>query len=113
MADHDGVPIFRVIVRGRFDDLRPAQREALRAGLEAASDLDAYAFSRAGTLAYDRRLDFFSVRIEVRVEEDVPGDALDIARSRGEAIATDQLAQRGFGWKDLRVTATDMADVWR
>jgi hypothetical protein len=110
------VQIFRVIVRGRF----AAPTDEQRARLEAARpehDLSAAGplFTAAGSLAYDRRLDFFSVRVEVRVADDDatdPATARAVAFERATEVATGHLTARGLGWRDLRVTGQDMAAVW-
>jgi hypothetical protein len=113
LLDDAAVQIFRVIVRGRFDGLDPAQREQLQMGLDDGANLDAYAFSRTGQLAYDQRIDFFSFRVEIRVPDDAPGDPRETAHSDAEVLATAHLAGRGLAGKDLRVTSQNMADVWR
>ena len=102
--------IFRVIVRGRFGPLDDAQREELRSALDG-DELASHRFTPAGTLTYDRRVDFFSVRLEIRVEEaaDAPAEAF----RRAEALAVAQLDQRGLPYRDLRTTGSNMADVWR
>jgi hypothetical protein len=104
------VQIFRVIVRGRFGSLDEAQRDALRAELDG-HELASHRFTPTGTLAYDRRLDFFSVRVEVRVEDgdDAPAEAF----RRAEELAVAELARRQLPWRDLRPTGSNMADVWR
>ena len=105
--------VFRVIVRGRFGALDGHQRAAL---LTAADDHDMVAagalFTAAGTLSYDRRIDFFSYRIEVRVDEDSPGAARAAAFEQAVALATADLERRGLPWRDLRTEGTDMASVW-
>jgi len=105
--------IFRVTVRGFFKDLAPDIRTAL---LDVAADhdhLDA-AFTEGGTFTYETRLTAFSFRFELREQgEDGPAEA----RERAEADALDRarsyLADNRIGHGDLRVQATDMADMWR
>jgi hypothetical protein len=108
------VQIFRVIVRGRFGPLDTAQRAAL---LAAADEHDmaraGTLFTPDGTLSYDRRVDFFSVRAEVRVDEDAPDAAREAAFARAIAVATEHLERRGVPYRDLRPSGTNMADVWR
>ena len=103
--------IYRVIVRGRFGALDDEQRTTLRDALDR-DDITSYRFTPAGTLAYDRRLDFFSVRVEVRVED---GDDAPAAAFRdAEALAVAELTRLGLPWRDeLRSTGSNMADVWR
>jgi hypothetical protein len=105
---HDAaVRIFRVIVRGRFHGLDPLVTAQLLADLEGRSELDSYVFTKAGTLVYDKRLDFWSFRVEVRVEDDQDPHAL------AQGLATAELERLGATWRDLRRSGTDMASVWR
>jgi hypothetical protein len=107
------VQIFRVIVRGRFGALDAARRASLLADADRHDALVAARFSAAGTLSYDRRIDFFSFRIEVRVEEEeAPDEARELAFERAIALATADLERRGVTGRDLRATGSNMADVW-
>jgi hypothetical protein len=107
------VAIFRVIVRGRFGPLDAEHRTGL---LAAAGEHDlltsAPLFTATGTLSYDRRADFFSYRIEVRVDEHEPGASRAAALERAVAVATADLERRGLPWRDLRTEGVDMASVW-
>ena len=103
--------IFRVIVRGRFDQLEPAVATALAAELEGRDELATYVFTNVGTLTYDRRLDFWSFRVEVRVD-DAGDDLTAIAFDRASGLATGELERRGASYRDLRVTGTNMREVW-
>lgn len=105
--------IYRIIVRGRFDGLDDAARAALREELERTDELDSYAFSKDGTLTFDRRLDFWSVRAEVRVRDDESEDPTALAEERATALALAHLAARGVAGRDLRRSTQAMADVWR
>ena len=105
--------IYRIIVRGRFDALDDAARAALRAERERTDELDSYAFSKDGTLTFDRRLDFWSVRAEVRVRDDESDDPKALAEARATALAQAHLEARGVAGRDLRLTGQAMADVWR
>jgi ssDNA-binding replication factor A large subunit len=105
--------IFRVIVRGRFADLDPIVTAVLLGELERTDELDTYTFTKDGTLTFDRRLDFWSVRVEVRVPDDATDDAKAVAFERATAIATEHLGRRGAAGRDLRITGSAMADVWR
>lgn len=103
--------IYRVIVRGRFATLADEQRTTLRDALDR-DDVTSHRFTGTGTLAYDRRLDFFRVRVEVRVDDgdDAPAAAFREAEERAVA----ELTRRGLPWRDeLRTTGSNMADVWR
>ncbi len=102
--------IFRVIVRGRFGPLDDERRDALRAELDG-HELAGYRFTPTGTLTYDRRIDFFSVRAEVRVED--ADDAQATAYERATALAVAELARRDLPWRDLKPSGANMADVWR
>ncbi len=51
-------------------ELEPALRDCCRRGWAPEAELDAHAFSREGRLAHDKRLDFFSFRVEVRILDD-------------------------------------------
>lgn len=116
-ATDDGpMHIFRVIVRGRFGELAAEQREALR---RAADDHDVVtapvAFTPAGTFTYDKRVDFFSHRVEVRVrddEADGPDAARSVAFERAVEIAAADLRRRGLTWRHLEPVGSNMADVW-
>jgi len=105
------VQIYRVIVRGRFGALDDEQRTTLRDALDR-DDVISHRFTSTGTLAYDRRVDFFSVRVEVRVEEG--DDAPAAAFREAEARAVAELTRLGLPWREeLRTTGSNMADVWR
>ncbi|MDQ2648345.1 MAG: DUF6204 family protein [Actinomycetota bacterium] len=105
--------IYRVIVRGRFSDLDPITTAVLLDELERTDELDSYTFTKDGTLTFDRRLDFWSVRVEVRVPDDSSDDPKTTAFERATGIAQEHLSRRGAAGKDLRVTGQAMADVWR
>jgi hypothetical protein len=102
--------IYRVTVRGRFDGLDADTRARLRAD-QSRHDVVAHgAFSEDGTLTYERNVDFFTFRIQLRQRgEDAHAAVLEEARCRAEF----RLEQLGAGWRDLKVQATDMASVWR
>ena len=102
--------IFRVTVRGRFDGLDDESRERLRADQPAHDVVTSGAFTGDGTLTYERAVDFFTFRVQLRGRgDDAEQDVLDEARARAEhAVATLGAGHRG----DLKVKATDMASVW-
>jgi hypothetical protein len=105
--------IFRVTVRGRFDDLAEEARSAL---LAVADDHDALhaRFTPEGTLTYDRALDFFSFRVEVRQQgEDGGGDLRDQAFDQARDQAAALLERWGAGYRALKATGSNMADVWQ
>ncbi len=107
--------IFRVTVRGRFADLDEAARARLVAGL-AEHDVIRGGFSEAGPLSYDRSLDFFAFRYQVRERADDAEPAAEVlarALERTEALAIARLDADGLGHRDLKVHGTDLADIWR
>ena len=111
--DDAGVQIFRVIVRGRFGPLDPLVTAGLLADLEGRDELASYVFTKDGTLTYDKRFVFWSYRVEVRVDEDsARGDAKAVAFARAQDLATGELDRRGAPWRDVRVSGTNMVDVW-
>jgi hypothetical protein len=97
--------IYRVFVRGRFGELDDATRERLLAELDE-HDVLAARFSREGSLTYERMLHNFTFRIEVRDPDE------DAALERAEQQAIAHLERAGIPFRDLRVSATDMASVW-
>ena len=108
--------IFRVLVRGRFGPLDAATRARLLDDLPHHTVASA-GFSETGTLTYDRTLDSFGFRRQVRVrtdegDADAAGDAEARARALGERSAEEALAARSATARDLRTSATDMASVW-
>ena len=103
--------VYRVLVRGRFGDLDDATRRRLLAEAGEHDAVDA-AFTAAGTLTYDTRLVAFSLRYEVRRPGDT-GDPQAAAERDPLARAGADLAAAGIPFRDLRVQARDMADVWR
>jgi hypothetical protein len=105
--------IYRVIVRGRFADLDPITTAVLLDELERTDELDSYTFTKDGTLTFDRRLDFWSVRVEVRVADGASEDPKATAFEQATATALEHLSRRGASGKDLRATGQAMADVWR
>lgn len=99
------VRVHRAIVRGRFVDLDDGARARLTADLDRHAGLPG-GFTPEGTLSYDARLDFFSLRYEVRTADGE--EAEDVA----EARALQDLRRSGLGHGPLTVKATDMASVW-
>ncbi len=109
-----GTHVFRVTVRGVFDGLTDESRTDLLATAGDHDNLDA-AFTTDGTFTYDRALHAFSLRYEVRVDdEDDELDAVkDAVIESTIARAAAELTSAGIGHRALRATAADMADLWR
>jgi hypothetical protein len=102
--------ILRTTVKGRFAELDEAARARLTAELADHDVLVAGGYHEAGQLTYDRALDFFRYRVQLREDGDDPeADAVERAR----AMALAELARLGVGHRDLQVTTTDMASMWR
>lgn len=99
-----GVGVHRVIVRGRFQDLDDHARQRLTADLAEHSGLPR--FRPEGDLAYDARLDFFTLRHEVCTDDDE--DAAALAETR----ATADLARSGLAHGPLTIRPRDMSTVW-
>lgn len=99
------VHVYRVIVRGRFVGLDDDARARLTADLDRHAGLPE-GFTTEGTLTYDARLDFFTLRYEVRTTDDE--DVEEVATAR----ATEDLRRSGLPHGPLTIRATDMATVW-
>lgn len=97
--------VHRAIVRGRFGALDEGARERLTADLDRHAGLPG-GFTPQGTFSYDARLDFFTLRYEIRTTDDE--DAEDVAETR----AIDDLRRSGLDHGPLTVRATDMASIW-
>jgi hypothetical protein len=97
----------RATVRGRFAGLSEQAREYLCSNL-ALHDVSNAGFSDQGTFTYDRRLDHFSFRFEIRT---APDSTDDVALQRGIILAEEFVRVTGFGYRSLRVSATDMSRV--
>ncbi|HEX6347405.1 DUF6204 family protein [Umezawaea sp.] len=100
MAEHT----YRVMVRGRFTDLDEAGRARLLAEVDEHGLLT-NGFSEAGSLAYDRTLDFFSFRIQLRAPVEQNDRAVC---DRGLAAAARAVDGLGVDFRDLKASATDM-----
>lgn len=100
--------IYRVTVRGHFADLDEDRRRAL---LDEVEDHTVFrsAYTAAGTFTYQPDLAAFSLRYEVRARGEDPAST---AEGSARAVAEGFLADAGLGFKHLRVTVVDMADVW-
>jgi len=99
---------FRVMVRGVFDGLDDGQRAEL---LERAAEHDVLraAFTPQGHLSYDlsaRPAFTFRFLDSGEAEEDILA-----ATERAEDAAKAWLAERGYGYKNLRSTAQDLSQA--
>ena len=103
-----GARVFRVTVRGRFDQLSDRSRRYLVAA-QPEHDIFVSAFTPEGTLTYDDRIQFFNLRYEVRA--DGP-HASDDAVAHGLVEAEQFLGTMGFGFTGLRATASDLTAMW-
>ncbi|MFE9750716.1 DUF6204 family protein [Saccharothrix saharensis] len=95
---------YRVMVRGRFTDLDDAGRARLLAEVERHGVLT-NGFSEQGALSYDRSLDFFSFRVQLRAEVEPTDRAVC---DRALTLASRALDQLGVDFRDMRASATDM-----
>lgn len=108
------VRVYRVVVRGHFEDLSAEQRAALLAEADEHS-FHAVAYTEWGTFIYEPNLVAFNFRYEVRLDDQVePGDAAEAPDpvAIGLAKAQASLAEWGLGHKRLSASATDMSQVW-
>ncbi|MGW3494085.1 DUF6204 family protein [Streptomyces sp. NPDC001020] len=99
---------FRIMVRGVFDGLDDGQRAEL---LERAAEHDVLraAFTPEGHLTYDlaaRPAFTFRFLDSGEAEEDILA-----ATERAEEAAQAWLAERGYGYKNLRSTAEDLSQA--
>ncbi|MFE6055615.1 DUF6204 family protein [Kitasatospora sp. NPDC056446] len=95
---------FRIMVRGVFDGLTDEQRAELLAAAPRHDVLHA-SFTREGHLSYDlsaRAAFTFRFLDEGEAEEDILA-----ATERAELSARNWLAERGYGYKNLRSQAED------
>jgi hypothetical protein len=100
--------IFRVTVRGRFSQLSDSQRGRL---VEVLDDhhITKSAYTGEGTFTYDSNIYSFSLRYEIRTDDDHPDEA---AAHRGLGQAEVFLRTLGIGYRDLKVTTSDMNLMW-
>ncbi|WP_329034439.1 DUF6204 family protein [Streptomyces sp. NBC_00178] len=99
---------FRVTVRGVFDSLTAEQRAELLAHADE-HDVLRSAFTAEGHLTYDvaARAAFTFRFLDSGEEEE---DILP-ASERAEAAARAWLAERGYGYKNLRSSAEDLSQA--
>ncbi len=95
---------YRVMVRGRFTDLDEAGRERLLAVVQEHGILT-NGFSEEGSLSYDKTLDFFSYRIQLRAPVEQDDRAVC---ARGLVAAGRAVDELGVDYRDLKASATDM-----
>lgn len=108
MHDVSAERVFRVTVRGRFLDLTAKARSYLVGSVDE-HDIMKSGYTAEGTFTYDKRIDFFNFRYEVRVGGDDPETA---AHVHGLAETEGFLNTMGFGFRDLKVTLVDMSAMW-
>jgi hypothetical protein len=110
--------IYRAVVRGHFSELDDTTRAALVAAADEHTYFDS-AFTADGTFTYDPQLVAFNLRYEMRFVPDDPGDTVTdvITNSTVEAAAMERavawLDSKGYEHRDLIVSITDMASMWR
>ncbi|WP_069867063.1 DUF6204 family protein [Streptomyces malaysiensis] len=92
--------MFRVTIRGAFEELGEDEREALRTAVDSAQ----LAFTEAGTFTCDRSLSAFTFRCQVPAG---PDDGEPEATERAAAA----LAAHGYPHRILRVGVTDMRHI--
>jgi len=100
------VKIFRVTVRGWFDQLTDEQRAALLAVAAEHDVVSVGGFTETGTLTYERALRTFTFRVQLRDDEET------VVLERATAMAVAEVEALGVAHRDLRARAVDMASVW-
>jgi hypothetical protein len=105
------VRIYRVTVRGQFEQLSQGQSRIL-ANHAASHDVTAAAYTPQGTFIYDEIHRAFSFRYEIRVEDDDRTLADEAAVAGGLELARSYLDEVQLPHKRLRASAVNMADVW-
>jgi hypothetical protein len=102
--------IFRVLVRGELTAITDDDRPRLLniAGREPHQA----AFTELGTLTFDDRLVTFGFRVQLRERSERADDAAAVVIERASALAAERLAELGVTYRNLRVDASDMAQVW-
>lgn len=99
---------FRIKIRGVFDQLSPEQRTEL---LDRAAQHDVLnaAFTKAGSLAYDiAARPFFTFRF---LESGETAEDAAPATERALTAARAWLEERGYGYRDLKADAEDLAEA--
>ena len=98
-------------MRGQFDAVPAEVRARLEAEAAEHDELSS-AFTEEGSFVYDLRYGAFSFRYAMRTTADDRQAAHDEAVATGLAKAAASLEAQGITAKRLRVTATNMAEVW-
>ncbi len=106
--------IYRAVVRGHFSNLDDATRAALIEVADEHTYFDS-AFTSDGTFTYDKQLVAFNLRYEMRFVPDDPSDTVTNSEVEAAAIerATAWLNAKSYGHRNLTVSVTDMASMWR
>jgi hypothetical protein len=89
--------LFRVTIRGTFEGLDEAAREAVRAAAGAA-------FTEAGTFTHDQSVSAFTFRCQIPAGP-------DDGEHEATAAAMAALDGHGYSYRLLRVAVTDMRDI--
>lgn len=109
--------IYRVVVRGQFEDLSDSQAAALREA-QAAHDYLLSAFTAEGTFTYDDKLVAFNLRYEVRQNDEQaqgygPDELEELVALQSVERAGAWLRENGHPYKRLKASVTDMASMWK
>jgi hypothetical protein len=102
------IAVHRVTVRGRFGTLAPEVREYL-VRVQPEHDVFRAEYTREGTLTYDARIEFFTLRYEVRC-----GGENHVARAEASALEEAEafLRTMRFAHRGLAATVVDASAVW-
>ncbi|WP_030667225.1 DUF6204 family protein [Streptomyces rimosus] len=95
---------YRVIVRGRWDGLTDGARAQLLAEADRHG-LAQHRFTPEGSLVYDTTLRSFTYRYVIVSDAE---DGEELAAALAEEKAEAALTAAGYGYRDLRSSATDM-----
>lgn len=98
--------MYRVTVRGRFDNLDDMTRSYL-AREQAHHDIFVAAYTSEGTFTYDERILFFNLRYEIRTNA-----GSEEAKMAALAEAETFLRTLGYGFKGLKATVVDTSAMW-
>jgi hypothetical protein len=98
--------VYRVTARGCFKDLSEQARSYL---LKAQPEHDIFlsAFTTEGTFTYDKKIQFFNLRYEVRTSEGSEAAGM-IAHKEAELF----LKTLGYLSKPLKILVTDSSAMW-